>query len=141
MTFSADRAGSRRDEDRGRRGQREVAAARSGPGAAGLTEREAAHRLVASQPYLFVSHGRALTSGIEDVAGDAPDGVLELPVAVGRHAVVVHLIDWQAEAGSRDEKGRPATGALPDLVVLINPAPPRRETFRTAPTTFEAPNG
>ncbi|MFD9051814.1 hypothetical protein [Streptomyces zaomyceticus] len=116
---------------------------RSGTAAApaGLTEREAAHRLVASQPYLFVSHGRALTSGIEDVAGDAPAGVLELPVAVGRHAVAVHLIDWQAEAGSRDEMGRPVSGALPDFVVLINPAPPGQGTFRTAPTTFEAPNG
>ncbi|MFI8287527.1 hypothetical protein ACIGBL_00140 [Streptomyces sp. NPDC085614] len=113
----------------------------SAAAAAGLTEREAAHQLVASQPYLFVSRGRALVSGIEDVSGDPSDGVIEHPVPEGRHAVVVHLIDWQAEAGSQDAAGRPVPGALPDFVVLINPARPGQGTFRTAVNTFEAPNG
>ncbi|MFF2778572.1 DUF6386 family protein [Streptomyces sp. NPDC058052] len=68
---------------------------RSGTAAAParLTEREAIHQLVASQPYLFVSRGRAFVSGIEDVSGDAPEGVIEHSVPEGRHAVVVHLID------------------------------------------------
>ncbi|MFD4320731.1 hypothetical protein [Streptomyces sp. NPDC058548] len=116
---------------------------RSGTAAApaGLTERETAHQLVASQPYLFVSRGRALVGGIEDVSGDASDGVIEHPVPEGRHAVVVHLIDWQAEVGSQDEAGRPVPGALPDFVVLINPAQPGWGAFRTAVHTFEAPNG
>lgn len=116
---------------------------RSGTGAApaGLTERETAHRLVASQPYLFLSGGRALVGGIEDVSGDASDGVLEHPVPEGRCAVVVHLIDWQAEAGSQDTEGRPVPSALPDFVVLINPAQASQRTFRTAVNTFEAPNG
>ncbi|MGE7386471.1 hypothetical protein ACQKM2_13445 [Streptomyces sp. NPDC004126] len=116
---------------------------RSGTAAApaGLTERETAHQLVASQPYLFVCHGRALLGGIEDVSGDASDGVIEHPVPEGRCAVVVHLIDWQAEPGSQDGAGRPVPGALPDFAVLINPARPGRETFRTAVRTFEAPNG
>ncbi|WP_432753981.1 hypothetical protein ACE1OA_34540 [Streptomyces sp. JL2001] len=60
---------------------------------------------------------------------------------MGRYAVVVHLIDWQAESGSQDEAGRPVPGALPDFVVLINPAQPGLETLRTAVHTFEAPNG
>ncbi|MEU1229360.1 hypothetical protein [Streptomyces sp. NPDC005828] len=107
----------------------------------GLTDREAAHQLAASQPYLFVSRGRALVGGVEDVGGDASDGVIVHPVPEGRHAVVVHLIDWQAEAGSQDEGGRPVPGALPDFVVLINPVRPGQGTFRTAVHTFEAPNG
>ncbi|MDX2563276.1 hypothetical protein PV371_26960 [Streptomyces sp. TX20-6-3] len=116
---------------------------RSGTSAApaGLTEREAAHQLVTAQPYLFVSRGRALVGGIEDVRGDASDGVVEHPVSEGRHAVVVHLIDWSAEAGSQDDAGRPVPGALPDFVVLINPAQPGWGAFRTAVQTFEAPNG
>ncbi|MGW6027738.1 hypothetical protein [Streptomyces sp. NPDC055099] len=108
---------------------------------AGLTKRETAHQLVASQPYLFVSRGRALVGGIEDVSRDASDDVIEHPVPEGRYAVVVHLIDWQAEAGSQDEAGQPVPGALPDFVVLINPAQPGRETFRTVVQTFEAPSG
>ncbi|MGA5069088.1 hypothetical protein ACPB9E_35865 [Streptomyces exfoliatus] len=106
-----------------------------------LTERETVHQLVASQPYLFVSRGRALVGGIEDVSGDASDGVIEHPAPEGRCAVVVHLIDWQAEAGSQDETGQPGPGALPDFVVLINPAQPGQGSFRTAVNTFEAPNG
>ncbi|MGA5193991.1 hypothetical protein [Streptomyces exfoliatus] len=106
-----------------------------------LTERETAHQLVASPSYLFVSHGRALVGGIENVSEDASDGVIEHPVPEGRCAVVVHLIDWQAEAGSRDKTGRPAPGALPDFVVLINPAQPGKGTFRSEVNTFEAPNG
>jgi hypothetical protein len=106
-----------------------------------LTERERGHQLAASQPYLFVSGGRAIVGGIEDVSGDASDGTIEQPVPEGRCAVVVHVIDWQAEAGSYDETGRPLPGALPDFVVLINPAQPGHGTFRTAMNMFEAPNG
>ncbi|MFE6039904.1 hypothetical protein [Streptomyces sp. NPDC056452] len=108
---------------------------------AGLTQREAAHCLVASQPYLFVSCGRALVGGIEEVSGDASDGVLEHSVPEGRYGVVVHLIDWQAEAGSQDEAGRPVPGALSDFVVLINPVQSGQGTFRSVVQTFEAPNG
>ncbi|MEV7192307.1 hypothetical protein AB0N81_10945 [Streptomyces sp. NPDC093510] len=116
---------------------------RSGTAAApaALTDRETAHQLVASQPYLFVSRGRALVGGIEDVSADASDGVIEHSVPEGRHAAVVHLIDWQAEADSQDAVGHPVPGALPDFVVLINPAQPGQGTFRTAVNTFEAPNG
>ncbi|MFE9740902.1 hypothetical protein [Streptomyces sp. NPDC006477] len=53
----------------------------------------------------------------------------------------VRAIDWQAEASSRDEEGRPVPGVLPDFVVLVNPAQPGQEPFRTAVRTFEAPNG
>lgn len=106
-----------------------------------LTGRETAHQLVASQPYLFVSRGRALVGGIENVGADVSDSVLEHPVPEGHCAVVVHLIDWQAEAGSQDKDGRPVPGALPDFVVLINPTQPGQGTFRTAVNTFEAPNG
>ncbi|MFD5255227.1 hypothetical protein ACFWM5_20580 [Streptomyces bobili] len=106
-----------------------------------LTGRETAHQLVASQPYLFVSRDRALVSGIEHVGADVPDGVLEHRVPAGPCAVVVHLIDWRAEAGSQDKNGQPLPGALPDFVVLINPAQPGQGTFRTAVNTFDAPNG
>ncbi|MGW5779187.1 hypothetical protein [Streptomyces sp. NPDC003863] len=112
-----------------------------GSAPAGLTDREAAHQLVASQTYLFTSRGRALVGGIEDVRGDASGDVIVHPVPEGRHAVVVHLIDWQAEAGSQDEGGRPVLGALPDFVVLINPVQQGQGAFRTAVHMFEAPNG
>ncbi|MFI0088292.1 hypothetical protein [Streptomyces bobili] len=105
-----------------------------------LTGRETAHRLVASQPYLFVSRGRALVSGIEHVSANVPDGALEHRVPAGHCTVVVHLIDWQAEAGSQDKDGQPLPGALPDFVVLINPAQPGQGTFRTAVNTFDAPD-
>ncbi|MFD5270409.1 hypothetical protein [Streptomyces sp. NPDC058335] len=106
-----------------------------------LTDRETAHQLVASQPYLFVARGRALVGGIEDVSADGSDDVIECLVPEGRHTVIVHLIDWQAEPGSQGEDGRPVPGALPDFVVLINPAQPSQGAYRTAVQTFEAPNG
>ncbi|MEU8648141.1 hypothetical protein AB0C91_40355 [Streptomyces sp. NPDC048674] len=70
--------------------------------------------------------------GIENVGADVSDSVLEHPVPEGHCAVVVHLIDWQAEAGGQDKDGRPVPGALPDFVVLINPTQPGQGTFRTA---------
>jgi hypothetical protein len=106
-----------------------------------LTERESAHQLVASQPYLFISRGRVLVGGIEAVSGDVSDGVIEHSVPEGRYAVVVHLIDWQAEPGCQDGEGQPVPGALPDFVVLINPARPDQGPYRAAVQTFEAPNG
>jgi hypothetical protein len=106
-----------------------------------LTDREAVRQLVASQPYLFVARGRVLVGGIEDVGAGGSGDVIECPVPEGRHAVIVHLIDWQAEPGSQDEDGRPVPGALPDFVVLINPVRPGQGAYRTAVQTFEAPNG
>ncbi|MFE1522092.1 hypothetical protein ACFW9I_35770 [[Kitasatospora] papulosa] len=105
-----------------------------------LTERAAAHRLITSQPSHFVSRGRVLVGGIETVSGNASDGVIEHPVPQGRYAVVVHLIDWQAEPGSQDADGRPVPEALPDFVVLINSAQSGQGAYRTAVQTFELPN-
>ncbi|GAA0798296.1 hypothetical protein [Spirilliplanes yamanashiensis] len=98
-----------------------------------LTPREGVHLLVESEPYLFVSAGTAMLSGIEHVAADAREG---LPMAVppGRWRVTVALIEWDAEPGARDGSGGPGPGALPDFVVLAHPdtgAGPYRRSILT----------
>ncbi|MFJ2744294.1 hypothetical protein ACIO3O_32105 [Streptomyces sp. NPDC087440] len=96
------------------------------------TAREAAHTLVTSDPYLFVSPGGAHLGGIETVGSDG----YAIPLSPGRHTVTVHLIDWEAEPGSR---------TLPDFLVLLTPVSPvspwdgRGTPFRTSVQTFDPP--
>jgi hypothetical protein len=80
-----------------------------------LTEREAQYVLVTSEPYLFVSSGRAWISGIERVGGpDEHDG-LEVAVAPGRWIATVHVLDWNAEPGSVGQDRRPVPNQPSDL--------------------------
>ncbi|WHT15646.1 hypothetical protein N8J89_21110 [Crossiella sp. CA-258035] len=83
----------------------------------GLTEREDRYLMLSSEPYLLVCHGIAHIGGIEEVCAEPQD--TGLPVRPGRYSVVVHLIEWEAEPGSRDADGQPAADALPDFVVLL----------------------
>jgi hypothetical protein len=111
------------------------------PEGARPTERERAYIVVTSQPYLFVSHGRACLSGIENVGvGPEPlSGLLDLPLPRGRWAVTVVLIGWDEEPGSRDADGRPAAGALPDFLLLLDPEPRSAPPYRQSLTTFDRP--
>jgi hypothetical protein len=102
-----------------------------------LTQREAVHLVVMSEPYLLVSSGDVWLSGIEGV-GWAEDAV-ELPVGAGEHEVVLHIIDWHAEPGSTTEDGMPAPDALPDFVVLVRPAGENSGPYRDEIATFEPP--
>ncbi|OIK01332.1 hypothetical protein BIV25_05840 [Streptomyces sp. MUSC 14] len=86
--------------------------------AGGLSEREARHRLVSSDPYLLVSQGDAVLGGLEEVG----NGGTLLPLPAGRYAVVVHLVDWQSDPASVGPDGSPAEGALPDFAVTISEA-------------------
>ncbi|MBL7490419.1 hypothetical protein I6A60_40195 [Frankia sp. AgB1.9] len=101
-----------------------------------LTDRERQHLLVSSAPYLFVSTGEAVISGVEHVRG-VPYLGLKAPVPAGRWQVTVNLIDWQAEPGCRDEAGKPAPNALSDFVLLINPERGADTQYRTQIQTFD----
>jgi hypothetical protein len=100
-----------------------------------LTEREQAHVIASSKPYLFRAVGTAHLSGIEYVSAAPPPATAAISLPEGRYGVTVHLIDWAAEPGARDASGKPAQDTLPDVVVLVSPAPDDGH-FRTAVSTF-----
>ncbi|GAA2779881.1 hypothetical protein GCM10010452_04630 [Crossiella cryophila] len=86
-------------------------------GGMGLSAREERYVMLSSEPYLLVCHGMVHVGGIEEVSGRPADTGLPLPP--GRYSVSVHLIEWDAEPGSRDADGQPTADALPDFVVLL----------------------
>jgi hypothetical protein len=104
---------------------------------AALTEREFRYLYLTSEPYLLVSSGRAVVSGIEHVSGDAATG-LAVAVPAGRWSVTVSVLDWELEPDAVDAGGRPASFALPDFAVLLNPERGSAATYRTSLYTFEA---
>ncbi|MGW3210086.1 hypothetical protein [Streptomyces sp. NPDC001135] len=108
----------------------------SAEGEARLTDRESAYVLVSSKPYFFRSQGVACLSGIEGVCGQPWPDTVQIAVAEGEHAVVVHLIDWEADPGST-LAGKPSANALAGFVGLINPASSASGPFRVATETFE----
>lgn len=92
---------------------------------AALTGRELRYLTVSSEPYKLVTGGTAFLSGIEHISGE-PEAmrVMPLPLAAGTYGVTIHMIEWDAEPGAHDAAGGPARHALPDFVVLVNPATP-----------------
>jgi hypothetical protein len=104
-------------------------------GPAALTERERLYATASSRPYLLCGDGTAHLSGIEYISAAPPPATVPIGLPEGRYGVTVHLIDWAAEPGAHDGPGKPAAGALPDIVVLASPAP-EDGSFRTAVTTF-----
>lgn len=102
-----------------------------------LTPREARYLIVRSEPYRLQSTGPAGVSGIEQVAVPPEASVGTVPLPSGEYAVTVHLIAWDEEPGMQTEDG-PAAGALPDYLVLVNPAQPGTR-YRTAIQTFDRP--
>jgi hypothetical protein len=104
---------------------------------AALTSRETQYLLASSQPYLYLSDGTARLTGLEHVCGDPGPATPSLTVPAGPNAVTIHLIDWDAEPGARDDQGKPASAALPDFVVLISPEETMGNGYRTTLQTFE----
>lgn len=102
---------------------------------AALDERETQYLIVASQPYLLRSTGVIGVSGIEEVSSPVSRRAGSLSLPKGDYAVTAHLIAWDEEPGMQTDDG-PAPGALPDYLVLINPAQPSTE-FRTTVGTFK----
>jgi hypothetical protein len=100
-----------------------------------LTDREQLYVTASSKPYLFQGEGTAHLSGIEYVSAAPPPATPAIGLPEGRYAVTVHLIDWAAEPGARDPSGKPADGALPDVVVLLGPAA-EDARFRSTTRTF-----
>lgn len=102
---------------------------------AGLIESEQRCLLAVSDPYLVVSQGRLVLGGLEDV-GDAEFASSNaIPIAAGRYAVTINLIDWKADLPSVDSSGKPTENALPDFVIVIEPA--IDGPYRTEVQTFE----
>ncbi|WP_432824446.1 hypothetical protein [Dactylosporangium sp. CA-092794] len=108
----------------------------SASGPARLTERERRYVLVASEPYLLMTTGDAMLSGIEHVRAEADVG-LAVPLPAGRWSVTISLIEWEAEPGQRDDAGAPAPTALPDFTLLINPEDGAAGGYRINLHTFD----
>lgn len=103
---------------------------------AGLSERETRYHLVSSRPYLLTTRGRAFLSGLEHIAVETGHGRTHaIHLAEGRYGVTIHLIDWKAEPEATRHDGTPADDALPDFVILINPAD-HTTRYRESLTTF-----
>jgi hypothetical protein len=116
-------------------------AVRTGPSeTTTLTSRERRYLGVSSQPYLYRSAGTACLSGIEHIWADPGPDIATLVIPAGPWAVTIHLIDWAAEPGARDQHGRPGPTALPDFVMLICP-PEGDISYRTELQTFVRPGG
>ena len=105
-----------------------------------LGERETRYLLSSSQSYLLTARGgRAFLSGVEHIAAEAGQGLTHaIHLAGGRYDVTVHLLDWKDEPGATRYDGTPAEGALPDFVILINPAG-HAARHRVNLTTFSTP--
>ncbi len=101
-----------------------------------LTDRERGYLLMTSDPYVFLSAGVAVVSGIEYVHTLADIG-LQVPLPMGRWCVRVALIQSDKEPGQRDEQGQPLPSALPAFTLLINPEQDPNSTYRTSVATFE----
>jgi hypothetical protein len=104
-----------------------------------LTPRERRYLLVTSEPYLLVSGGLLEVGGLEAVGGYGGAPAARLDLAPGRYAVVVHLVDWEAEDGAVAADGSPKEGALPDFVVEIGPELPPGTVYRHSVETFDPP--
>jgi hypothetical protein len=103
-----------------------------------LSDRERRYLTVSSEPYRLVTAGKAFVSGIEYIHADPEPHVLALQLEPGTCAVTIHMIEWDAEPGTRDASGAPGKNALPDFVVLVNPAVPGT-AFRREVQTFPTP--
>lgn len=103
-----------------------------------LSERETHFLLVSSEPHLFRSNGVLLISGLEHIDRSPGKASASVPLAAADWAATVHFIDWTQEPGAKASDGKPAPCALPDFVILLNPATPETQ-FRTKVNTFEEP--
>jgi hypothetical protein len=104
-----------------------------------LSEREREYLLVSSEPYLLISDGELELGGLEGVGNYSGAETVGISLDSGRYAVVVHLLDWQAEPGSRGSDGKPSPDALPDFIAEIFVDSRERPEYRAKVETFERP--
>jgi hypothetical protein len=102
-----------------------------------LSEREREYLLVSSEPYLLISDGELELGGLEGVGNYSGAETVGISLDSGQYAVVVHLLDWQAEPGSRGSGGEPSPNALPDFIVEIFADSRERSGYRAKVETFE----
>ncbi|MEU5785011.1 hypothetical protein [Micromonospora lupini] len=106
-----------------------------------LSVREQAHLVVVSDPYLIISAGALHLSGLEHVSATPDQRVLHVAAPAGRYAATVNLLDWESEPGSRTPSGDPSPHALPDFVLLLNPAAWPEPAYRQSLETLPPPPG
>jgi hypothetical protein len=103
-----------------------------------LTERERAHRVVTSEPYLLAVAGQEVClSGIEAI-GDTDQAPFRATIPDGRYSVRATIIAWDEEPGGVGPDGHPTEDALPDFVVQIAPET-GTEQYRAVEATFDPP--
>lgn len=104
-----------------------------------LSERERNYLIASSEPYLLMSDGELELGGIEGVGNYTGVETVEISLDSGRYAAVVHLLDWQAEPGSRGSDGKPSPNSLPDFIVEIYVDTREHLEYRVEIETFERP--
>jgi hypothetical protein len=108
-----------------------------------LSDREKRYGAVTSEAYLLHSTGIVCVSGIEMIemiGGAESSDVGQMSVPAGDYAVTVNMISWDEEPGARGADGKPTANALPDFVILINPAGAGQPCRRSL-KTFDRPGG
>ena len=102
---------------------------------ASLSPRESTYLTVSTPaPYMIRAQTILHFGGIEHIHADPGAETGSLSVEAGEYQADVHLIDWQQEPGMTNADGSPTNGALPDFIVILNPAgdpPPSRNTVNT----------
>jgi len=87
-----------------------------------LSKREKKYLTISSEKYRYVSNGLACISGIEYVCSSPDENVGTLAIENGEYEVTVHLIGWDEEPNMINVDGTPKQEALPDFIVIMNPA-------------------
>ena len=104
-----------------------------------LDEREEKYLCVKSEAYLFHINGKAILSGIDNIASSVSeaDGIsIDLPE--GYYSVTVCLISWDEEPNAYLPDGSISPDALSDFVVLIHTeSNPEGKDYRSSIETFE----
>ncbi len=104
----------------------------------GASDRESRWAAVTSEPYLLVvSGGLVCISGLEWV-GSPESAPIRANLPDGRYAVRCTLVAWDEEAAAHGLDGPPGEDALPDFLVLVEPAEAEAD-FRTDVVTFDPP--
>lgn len=103
---------------------------------AGLNDREKQYLTISSEPYRLVSRGHLELGGLENV-GTYVGGATVLPIEAGTYSAIVHLLDWDAEPGSRTAEGTASANALPDFIVELHEELAPSPAYRRRVETFE----
>lgn len=102
-----------------------------------LNEREQKYAFMKSDKYLFHCSGKAVISGIENIASELCDDTLSIELENGDYSVSVYLIAWDKEPGAILENDEISPDALTDFVVLISSETDKDYPYRTRVNTFK----